>query len=78
MIYPNPSPAELDQPSIVHISAPTPPHTPPLPYQFEALKSSGIAYTCTCPRFNHYHTCKHSIMIGIRTSQVRCMYLYRV
>lgn len=26
-----------------------------------ALAYEGIGYTCTCPRFLHYHVCKHSL-----------------
>ena len=31
----------------------------------DKLRAKGIAYTCTCPRFQHYHFCKHSLAAGI-------------
>ena len=33
--------------------------------QHQTLKDNGICFTCNCPRFNHYHYCKHSLAIGI-------------
>ena len=26
---------------------------------------AGICYKCTCPFFNHYHYCKHSLCLGL-------------
>jgi len=33
--------------------------------QVSTLRDIGIAFTCSCPRFQHYHTCKHAVAIGV-------------
>ena len=40
------------------------------PLQAELLLDKGLAYTCNCPRFMHYHTCKHSIALGLHFGKV--------
>lgn len=35
------------------------------------LKEKGIVYTCTCPRYHHYHFCKHSLALGLKTGEVK-------
>ena len=40
----------------------------PIPKSFpkhEELLECGICYTCTCPAFNHYFVCKHSLALGL-------------
>ena len=32
---------------------------------------AGIAYTCTCPQFNHYFNCKHCIAMGLHLKKVK-------
>jgi hypothetical protein len=34
------------------------------------LSDKGIAYTCNCPRFMHYHTCKHVVALGLHFEKV--------
>ena len=38
--------------------------------QAVVLKAAGITFKCSCPRFGHYHMCKHSIAMGIATGKV--------
>jgi hypothetical protein len=35
------------------------------------LLEAGIAYTCTCPQFNHYFVCKHAIMVSLHMGAVK-------
>ena len=39
--------------------------------QRDALAAVGIPYLCTCPRFMHYHVCKHSIAYGLHTKMCK-------
>ena len=39
--------------------------------QRQALRDNGIAFTCNCPRFNHYHYCKHALAAGVHFGQVQ-------
>ena len=46
--------------------------TKPLPDDYpngRQLKEVGIHYTCTCPRFNHYHVCKHVLAVALHFKQ---------
>ena len=36
-----------------------------------ALLEAGTAYTCTCPKFLHYHSCKHTIAFGLHNKCVK-------
>jgi len=38
--------------------------------QYKRLKEIGIVFKCSCPRFQHYHFCKHSLAWGIHTGEV--------
>ena len=45
----------------------------PLPSNYPnigQLKEVGIHYTCSCPRFNHYHVCKHVLAIALHFKQI--------
>lgn len=33
--------------------------------KLKALQEKGIFYTCTCPEFLHYHSCKHVIALAL-------------
>jgi hypothetical protein len=37
----------------------------------KVLAENGIKFTCTCPRFMHYHVCKHSLAWGIKFADVK-------
>ena len=34
------------------------------------LRGVGILYTCTCPTFQHYFTCKHVLAVAVHNKQV--------
>ena len=36
----------------------------------DMLHNNGIFYTCTCPRFQHYFTCKHVLFVAMHEKQV--------
>ena len=36
-----------------------------------ALLEAGTAYTCTCPKFLHYHSCKHTVAFGLHNKCVK-------
>ena len=38
--------------------------------QADSLKAAGITCLCSCPRFQHYHTCKHAIAWGLYTKAI--------
>ena len=35
------------------------------------LSDHGIKFTCSCPRFQHYHVCKHCLAWGIQFGGVK-------
>ena len=39
--------------------------------QLEGLRAQGITYMCSCPRFQHYHYCKHAIAAGLHFKTVK-------
>ena len=36
----------------------------------EVLAEAGMVYSCNCPRFMHYHTCKHVLALGMYNKAV--------
>ena len=43
----------------------------PMHTQYAALCEASIAYTCNCPRFMHYHYCKHALAVGLHFGSVQ-------
>ena len=39
--------------------------------KLEALRENGICFTCTCPQFNHYHSCKHSVALALHLNKIK-------
>ena len=39
--------------------------------KIEALRENGICFTCTCPQFNHYHSCKHSVALALHLNKIK-------
>ena len=44
---------------------------PPDHKQLDGLRKMGITYMCSCPKFQHYHYCKHSIAAGLHFETIR-------
>ena len=38
--------------------------------QVEPLLDVGLAFKCNCPRFMHYHTCKHALALSLHFEKV--------
>ena len=37
----------------------------------EVLRENGICFTCSCPQFNHYYSCKHSVALALHLNKIK-------